>query len=424
MISILINAYACAPNMGSEPGMAWNWVINLANYCKVHVITEGEWQQEIEDAVSKLPQSKNMYFYYNPVSEKIREMCWNQGDWRFYFFYIRWQKETLKIANLIIKNNQIDIVHHLNMIGFREPGFLWKIINKPYIWGPIDAKSAFPVKYLQDANIKTKIYLRLKNFITQIQLRTSIRIRKAIKKADFVVSASSYSVNTLKKYLQYDSVLINETGCYINKKIPISNPDEKKTFDILWVGKFDFRKQLGIALKTIAHLNNPKLRFHIVGEDKNPEGEYYLTLAKKLNVNHQCIWHGKINHLSVQKIMQQSDLLFFTSVAEGTPHVILEAIGNNLPVLCFNTCGQGDIINEKIGIKIELSSTKQSIKDFSNSIKKLIEDREMLMNLSMNCHARQQELSWDTKAKQMVELYGIAIKNFEKHNPSTINENV
>lgn len=31
MLKILINAYACSPGMGSEPGIAWNWVSNLAN---------------------------------------------------------------------------------------------------------------------------------------------------------------------------------------------------------------------------------------------------------------------------------------------------------------------------------------------------------------------------------------------------------
>lgn len=25
-MKIVINAYACSPGMGSEPGMAWNWV--------------------------------------------------------------------------------------------------------------------------------------------------------------------------------------------------------------------------------------------------------------------------------------------------------------------------------------------------------------------------------------------------------------
>ena len=65
-----------------------------------------------------------MHFYYNPVSEEIRRMCWNQGDWRFYFHYNKWQQKTLAIAKQIIKEQNIDIVHQLNMIGFREPGYL------------------------------------------------------------------------------------------------------------------------------------------------------------------------------------------------------------------------------------------------------------------------------------------------------------
>ena len=47
MINILANVYAICPNWGSEQGMGWNWVINLAKYCHLDVITEGEWREEI-----------------------------------------------------------------------------------------------------------------------------------------------------------------------------------------------------------------------------------------------------------------------------------------------------------------------------------------------------------------------------------------
>ena len=73
MLSILINAYACSPEMGSEPGMAWNWCVNLAQHCELHIITEGEFRDKIETVLPTLPQGKNMNFYYNPVSEKIRK---------------------------------------------------------------------------------------------------------------------------------------------------------------------------------------------------------------------------------------------------------------------------------------------------------------------------------------------------------------
>ena len=360
-LSILINAYACSPNMGSEPGMAWNWCINLAKHSELHIITEGEFKEKIETALPTLPQGKNMHFYYNPVSDEIRKMCWNQGDWRFYKYYKQWQWKTYEMAKDIIAKQKIDIIHQLNMIGFREPGYLWKIENKPFVWGPVDAKEKFPTVYLQGASLKDQLFMHLKNFITGIQLKHDKRVRKTAKMASIIVS-----------------------------------------LDLLWVGKLDFRKQLALAIKTLAQLNNKKIKLHIVG---GGDATAYQQLAQSLSVDAQCIWHGSISHDAVQKIMQQSDIFFFTSVAEGTPHVVLEAISNNLPVVCFDTCGQGDSINEKVGIKIPLSTPKQSVHDFVEKISYLYQNKEVLQELASNCKQRQEELSWENKAKQMVALY-------------------
>ena len=106
-MKILINAYACSPGMGSEPGMAWNWVSNLAKFCELYIITEGEFREKIEAVVPMLEQGKNMHFYYNPVSEKIRKMCWNQGDWRFYKYYREWQWKTYLMAKEICSSEYI-----------------------------------------------------------------------------------------------------------------------------------------------------------------------------------------------------------------------------------------------------------------------------------------------------------------------------
>lgn len=101
--------------------MGWNWVVHLAQYCRVFVITEGEWRKEIEADLEQLPQRTNLRFYFNPVSPKVRRMCWNQGDWRFYWYYRQWQKRTLRLARDIIAQYRIDVIHQLNMIGFRHP---------------------------------------------------------------------------------------------------------------------------------------------------------------------------------------------------------------------------------------------------------------------------------------------------------------
>ena len=100
-----------------------------------------------------------------------------------------------------------------------------------------------------------------------------------------------------------------------------------------------------------------------------------------------------------------SDVFLFTSVAEGTPHVVLEAIANHLPVLCFDTCGHGDSVNEKVGRKIPISHPDQSVKEFAKQLEYLYFHREVLQTMSENCRQRQMELSWDKKAEEMVRLY-------------------
>lgn len=406
LLSILINAYACSPNMGSEPGMAWNWCVNLAKYSELHIITEGEFRNEIEAALPTLPQGKNMHFYYNPVSEKIRKMCWNQGDWRFYKYYKEWQWKTFLIAKDICKETHIDILHQLNMIGFREPGYLWKIPDIPFVWGPVDAKESFPLAYLEGASLKTKLFIQLKNTITKWQLQHAKRVRLAVKRASCVISASSNSQQAFKKYFQIESPLLNETGCYIQEH-PIIDKSKKEYLDVLWVGKLDFRKQLGLALRSIAATKNPHIKLHIVGGGNN---FIYQTLAKELGIESQCKWYGAISHEEVQTIMQKSDVFFFTSVAEGTPHVVLEAIGNNLPVVCFDTCGQGDSINETVGRKIKLSNPNLSSQQFAMILNELENNRDMLKEMSENCKERQKELSWDRKAQQMIGLYQKILK--------------
>lgn len=412
MLSILINAYACSPNMGSEPGMAWNWCVNLAKYCELHIITEGEFKENIEKALPTLIQGKNMHFYYNPVSDKIRKMCWNQGDWRFYYYYNKWQKKTLLIANEILNEHHIDLIHQLNMVGFREPGYLWKIKNKPFVWGPIAGIGSIPFSFMKDSNLKFKLFYILKNQITALQLKYSSKVNSALKSSSLLITATPETGQVIKKIHNIDSIQINETGCSLKEYTSDIKKDDA-FFDILWVGRFIYTKQLKLALDVIYKIKKLKnIRFHIVGQAFNTiETEKYKKYAHSLGIDNICIWHGQIPNNEVQMLMQRAHLFFFTSIFEATSTVILEAIQNKLPIVCFDRCGFGPIVDSSIGRKIQLTTPQNAIIDFAREITELYNHKDLLDIMSKNCIKKQQELSWDNKAKQMVELYNSIIKN-------------
>lgn len=292
-MNILINAYACAPNWGSEQGMAWHWITELAKMHNLYIITEGEWKKEIEEAVALLDVKDNIHFYYNPVSDKIRTMCWNQGDWRFYWYYRKWQKKTLAIARQICSEHRIDIIHQLNMIGFREPGYLWDIYDTHYIWGPVGGMEIVPLKYLSGMPLSKKTKYIVKNMLNHLQIRYSARVCKAIHRADIVIAATQGTYNSFVKLHHIKPVYMNEAGCTISEQHTAHNFN-KDQLDILWVGRFLDTKKLDIAIRTIAKVKDLPVFLHIVGSGSDTENAMYQQMADKIgisnNINGMASW--------------------------------------------------------------------------------------------------------------------------------------
>lgn len=420
MLSILINAYACSPDMGSEPGMAWNWCVNLAKYCELHIITEGEFRERIEAVLPTLTQGKNMHFYWNPIGgdddercAKIRRMCWNQGDWRFYKYYRKWQWRTYELGKDICAQRHIDILHQLNMIGFREPGYLWKLDGVPFVWGPIGGLKQFPMCYADGGGLKMKLFNGLKNIINIWQLKYDVRVSAALHNAALLISSIPDSYTAIKKYHNLESHIIPETGCFENKECLDRHRDfYDKYLKIIWVGKFDFRKRLDIALETMATVCNSNIVFQIFGTGSERQVNGVRSYCDKLGISDWVLikWMGNCPNDEIQKAMSGAHLFFFTSISEDTSTVVMEAISNSLPVLCFDTCGMGYVINDKVGIKVPLTNPRQSVKDFADKIEYLYSHRDVLKRMSDNCFERRTELSWDSKACKMVELYNQIVK--------------
>ena len=88
MKTILISAYACEPLKGSEQGVGWNWVLQIAKSNYVHVITRTNNKEFIE---LHLPQSvdHNITFHYYDTHKTIKNLK-NKAK-GLYFYYLFWQ---------------------------------------------------------------------------------------------------------------------------------------------------------------------------------------------------------------------------------------------------------------------------------------------------------------------------------------------
>lgn len=276
--------------------------------------------------------------------------------------------------------------------------------------GPVGGMETMPIAYLKGAGTKTILFNRLKNIINSLQYRYQPNVRKAVRRADAIIAATRGCQKKLQDYYHKQVHLINETGCEVidlvhGSQFMVHNSD---VMNLLWVGKFDFRKQLGVALRTIAELRDVDVVLHVAGTG---DEAYYKQLAKDLEIDEKIIWHGQLRHEAVLDLMKHSDLFFFTSIMDATSTVVMEAIQNHLPVVCFDTCGFGTVVDDTIGTKVAISNPRKSVINFSQAIRKLYNNRDLLTKLSSNCTERIKEFEWNHKAQMMVDIYSETLRN-------------
>lgn len=412
-LTVLVSVYACGPDWGSEVGMGWNWVVALSRYCQLHVITEKGFQESIERSFKSSFAERYMpVFHYIDIGEKARQYFWQQGNWLFYPHYRVWQRKASDYARQLLREESFPIVHQLNMVGFREPGFLWKIPGEHlYIWGPICGMGTVPPAFFQQLNWRQRMKYRFKNFINLHQQKYSARIKNAVQRADALLTVTAEEQRIIRKHYGKETILFPEVGTFpLQKEAP--RKINRENLRLVWCGIMEGRKGLDILLHALASLHHDVLssiELHIIGA--GPCFDQWKKLHEQLNLQKYCIWHGRTDHDTALKMIDHADILVFTSWKEATSTVITEALSAGIGVICHDTCGMSYAITDDCGIKIPFESPEQSIRGFAAAIEKVNQERELIEKYSKGALQRTQELSWDNCAKRMSFLYASLIES-------------
>ena len=90
-MKILLSAYACEPNKGSEPEIGWRWATELSNFAnEVYVITRLNNKQNIEEEL-KTKNYKNIEFIYFDLPKWFTYFFKGKYNQFSYFYFYVWQ---------------------------------------------------------------------------------------------------------------------------------------------------------------------------------------------------------------------------------------------------------------------------------------------------------------------------------------------
>jgi len=400
-MKILVNCYACSPYKGSEPGMGWKFVNELSKSHELHIITEGKFEKDIRKYFSEHPEREkdfHFYFLWKNRHKKLRKI-WPPS---YYWFYKGWQKRAYKLAVELEKKENFDIVHQLNMVGFREPGYFWKI-DKPYVWGPIGGFGITPWCMIPSMGLKGALYYICYNLINIWQMHTMSRVKKAMKKADVLISATVKTRDAILRLFGKDSVIIPEVGLEEIANNALAKREKGEKLKICWSGQHTPGKSLNLLLDALAVSGRDDYELHVIGQGS--QTNKWKKKAEKLNLSKYITWYGWVERSQALSIMQSCHLFCITSLADLTSTVLLEALSYGMPVIALDHCGFSNVLHDGCGRKIAIHNKTQVIRDFAKAIDELADDESLRRHLSEGARKRATEYNWQDKAKTINSIY-------------------
>lgn len=402
-MKVLVSCYACSPYKGSEPGMGWNFVHCLAPMHELHIITESKYKADLDRYFSEHPDEKNHYhFYFLPRKRyDLLRMIWPPS---YYWLYRLWQRKVLAFAKELDAKENFDVVHALNMAGYREPGFFYKL-NKPLVWGPVGGFQLSPWCLLPSMGVYGALYYGSRNLINLWQMHIKRTPRKMACKADAIIAATQDNHDAIKRLWQRDSIIIPEAGLTKTAAHAVANRNGK--LKLCWSGQHTPAKTLNILLDALAMVRNKHdIELHVIGHGRSTRR--WQKQAETLHLDN-VIWHGWVERCEAWKIMNQCHVFCITSVTDLTSTVLLEALSFGMPVVTLDLFGFSNVVTDECGIKIPVQSKSQVMRDLAIAIDKIAEDEPLRMRMAQAAMRRAEDYTWEEKAMQISELYANSV---------------
>jgi glycosyltransferase involved in cell wall biosynthesis len=397
-MKILVSAYACEPNKGSEPGVGWNWVKVISRQHDTWVLTRKNNRSSIERELMSNPDPRLHFVYVDPPKWLV---FWKKGQRGVRTYYYLWQFAALARARELNRLIGFDCGHHVTFVN----DWLWTFFalsSIPYVWGPIGSHPMFPAQFLSGwrarlgdkARILFQAALRLVDplyWLSAMRAKTILVINREAQK---LVPLSWVSRRKIRI----------EPAIGVEEIAPAAITQGEGKCKILFMGRFVQMKQPGLALDAFAKLARKVGGACLILLGDGPEEGKLRLRVQKYGLADSVQFLSWLPREEAISVMQGCDIFLFPTM-EGGGMVVLEAMAAGKPVVSLDYGGPGEFVTEQSGIKVAIGGRQQVVDDLASALEKLIIDKDLRKTLGGGARLRAVQLQWDKKRIVIDDVY-------------------
>ena len=185
-MKILLSAYSCDPELGTEERSGWYLATNLARLGhQVWVLTHPRGEPSVRRALENI-ETPNLTIIFVDQPPLADRLITGHSDW--VFLYLIWQRHAYKVARKLDLEIDFDVVHHITWGSLKGGSLMWRL-GKPFLFGPLGGCQVAPAEFRQ----YFKEHWRresMRGFVTAKLLPYIPLTYEAVRKADLVLTTN------------------------------------------------------------------------------------------------------------------------------------------------------------------------------------------------------------------------------------------
>lgn len=402
MAKILISAYACEPNKGSEPEVGWQWAIHIARKHEVWILTKENNKSTIENYKANSNETdipwNNMHFLYIRLPNWM--VFWKKGNRGMRLYYYLWAKEAYRTAKALHEKERFDIVHSITFVSLTQPCYLYKL-SAPFVWTVAGGENIKKnIRY--QMKLKENLYEWIRS-IGQYRAKHSNRVNAALEKASLILATTEETAELIADKYMHKVIITSAIG--IDKQRDIKDYKSSSKIRVLLSGKFVYLKggRIGIdaILKIVDKYEN--VEYTILGN--GPYENEYKTKCQHY-IGSKINFLDKIPHEKMHEFYCNHDFLINTALRDSGCLVAMEAMSVGLPIVCVNTGGVKAMTKDTYSIKVDPMEYPVLVSEIAKGISFMIENSTKRENMGRLAYKEINEMFlYENKCNWLLEQY-------------------
>lgn len=401
MLRILLSAYACEPNRGSEAEIGWSLAHELAKTHKVWVITRANSAAVHQEAFWRHGRPENLTIVYFDTPAWMR--WFKRGKRNFLLYYYLWQVLSARTARRIVAAERIDVVHHVTGGMDWMPSGL-AFTRRPFVWGPIGSERTHLALYPL-LTWRERLHDRIRRCALWCLRSWDPMVRYTSHRASIILSHTkdNLAVTSQKRVRPWVQTGIREVPELAKPKRDMGRRGPMKLVYagelVAWKGA---RFAVSAFLRAAAHRND--MRLIVVGE--GPLAQELKNMSSASGVANSVNFTGKLPLSRLVQVLAEGDAFIYPSYHHGLATVVLQAMLTGLPVICIEGDATGRTVGSECGITVPLVKPDSIVDGLASAISLLADDEVLRLQLATQAQrVARTRYSYQAIAEGYAEVY-------------------